>query len=229
MRVAVGGEWPDHPVLVSMRIARKALGLPRSVLRRVLPLFAKFDFVEKTRSTQTPITIDMWIDQHILGHHADVYWPVHRTSTVIGWRNILAGVETSPGYMGGCYIQALGTICIGDYSQIGPNVGLISSNHNLLDNHRHTIGHIRIGAYCWIGMGVVVLPDVELGDFTIVGANAVVTKSFPEGYCVVAGNPARVIRRLDPDQCVRSVSEHEYHGYVPKAEFEEFRRRNLNV
>jgi acetyltransferase-like isoleucine patch superfamily enzyme len=50
-------------------------------------------------------------------------------------------------------------------------------------------------------MGAVILPSVQLGDFTIVGAGAVVTKSFEEGYCVIAGNPARVIRQLNKEEC----------------------------
>jgi acetyltransferase-like isoleucine patch superfamily enzyme len=47
-------------------------------------------------------------------------------------------------------------------------------------------------------MNAVILPGVTLGENTIVGAGAIVTKSFPEGWCVLAGNPARVIRKLDP-------------------------------
>ena len=42
-----------------------------------------------------------------------------------------------------------------------------------------------------------ILPGVTLGDNTIVGAGAVVTKSFPEGHCVIAGNPARKIKDID--------------------------------
>lgn len=45
-------------------------------------------------------------------------------------------------------------------------------------------------------MNAVILPGVKLGDHTVVGAGSVVTKSFEEGYCVVAGNPGRQIRRL---------------------------------
>ena len=40
--------------------------------------------------------------------------------------------------------------------------------------------------------------DLALGNYTIVGAGAVVTKSFEEGYCVIAGNPAKIIKKLNP-------------------------------
>jgi acetyltransferase-like isoleucine patch superfamily enzyme len=50
-------------------------------------------------------------------------------------------------------------------------------------------------------MGAVILPGVKLADFTIVGAGAIITKSFPEGYCIIAGNPARIIKHLNKDEC----------------------------
>ena len=54
---------------------------------------------------------------------------------------------------------------------------------------------IKIGDYCWLGMNTLVMSGVELGPSTIVGGGSIVTKSFPEGYCVIAGNPAKVIRK----------------------------------
>lgn len=53
-----------------------------------------------------------------------------------------------------------------------------------------------IGAICLIGTGAVILPGVTLGEGCIVGANAVVTKSFPP-YTVIAGNPAIAVRRIE--------------------------------
>ncbi len=186
--------------------------------------------IYETRDTQAPITLKMWFWQKVLGYNRHCYWPVHFTSIVSGSeRNIYCGIETRPGYSPGCYIQAIGKIIIGDYTQIAPNVGIISANHDLHDNRKHVPSEVRIGAYGWIGMNAMILPGVTLGDFTVVGAGAVVTKSFPEGYCVLAGNPARIIRKLDPTLCVRYRSVHEYNGYVKHAEFDAFRRRYLLV
>lgn len=186
--------------------------------------------IYETRYTQTPITITMWFIQKVCGFNRRVYWPVHLSSIVTGHKNILAGVETCPGYMPGCYIQGMGKIYIGDYTQISANVVMVSANHDLHDNRKHMLGEsIRIGKYCWIGANVTILPGVELGDYTIVGAGAVVTKSFKDGYCVIGGNPARQIRNLEREKCVFHKSEHEYCGYVPKGKFEDFRRKNLNV
>ena len=52
----------------------------------------------------------------------------------------------------------------------------------------------RIGRNCFIGGRALILPGVEIGDSCIVGAGAVVTRSVPPN-CIVAGNPARIIRR----------------------------------
>ena len=46
------------------------------------------------------------------------------------------------------------------------------------------------------------MPGVELGDWTIVGAGSVVTKSFKEGYCVIGGIPATIIKSLEKDRCM---------------------------
>ncbi len=134
----------------------------------------------------------------ILRQNSRVPWPVHFTSQVICPEKVKLGRCAFPGDSPHCYIQAINGIEIGDYTNIAPGVGLISANHDPLDNARHLPAPpIRIGAHCWIGINAVILPGVMLGDYTIVGAGAVVTKSFPEGYCVIAGNPARKIRELE--------------------------------
>lgn len=135
--------------------------------------------------------------KHVLRINARVPWPVHFTSRVVAPEKIRRGRGSYPGDMPGCYIQGMNGIEIGDGCQFGPGVGLISANHDPLDLTRHLPAEpLRIGNDCWIGMHAVVLPGVQLGDRTVVGAGAVVTKSFPEGHCVLAGNPAQVVKRL---------------------------------
>ena len=138
----------------------------------------------------------------LLHLNADTTWALHHTSKVIAPKNITRGINVYPGDSPGNYIEATNGIFIDDYTNIGPNVGIISSNHNLIDNSiLDPAPPIRIGKFCWIGMNAVVLPGIVLGDFTIVGAGAVVTRSFTKGYSVIAGNPAVVIKQLDKEAC----------------------------
>src|SRR5262249_538824 len=55
---------------------------------------------------------------------------------------------------------------------------------------------VRVGRNVWIGFHACVRPGVTIGDGAVVGARSVVAQDVPP-YAVVAGNPARVIRRLD--------------------------------
>lgn len=186
--------------------------------------------VRETYGTQTPLKWRYVFWQKIIGFNRHAYWPVHFTSMIGDARNIICGIETCPGYMPGCYIQGGGRVEIGDYTQIAANVGMITQNHDVHENRQHTAaGAITIGQYGWIGMNSVILPDVTLGDFVIVGAGSVVTKSFEEGYCIIAGNPARKIRDLDKDKCVKFHSKHEYNGYISHANFSEFCARKLTT
>ncbi len=55
---------------------------------------------------------------------------------------------------------------------------------------------IRVGHNVWIGFDACILPGVQIGEGSIVGARSVVSADV-DPYCIVAGNPARVIRKLD--------------------------------
>lgn len=57
-------------------------------------------------------------------------------------------------------------------------------------------GPTRIGENCWLGVNVAVMSGVEIGERCVVGANSVVTRDV-EPYSIVAGAPARVIRRIE--------------------------------
>lgn len=140
--------------------------------------------------------------RRIFRQNAGVKWAIHHTTTIHCPERISKGVATWPGDSPGIYINASNGVHIGDFTNIGPNVGIISTNHDAVDNDCMLPSDpVRIGSFCWLGMHAIILPGVQLGDFTIVGAGAVVVKSFPEGYCVLAGNPARVIRSLNKQAC----------------------------
>jgi acetyltransferase-like isoleucine patch superfamily enzyme len=188
--------------------------------------------VYQTRDHQNPIRIRAWFIQKVLGFNRHAYWPCHISSEIIYPKNIYAGIDVSPGYASGCYIQAIGKVFIDDYSGIGPNVGIISSNHDLLDFRQHRKGEVRIGKYCWVGMNSVILPNVTLGDFTTVMAGSIVNQSFPQGYCVIGGNPAQIIKQFLPEShhlFTRYTHSTPYNGYIRSDKFEAFRKKHLHV
>ena len=88
---------------------------------------------------------------------------------------------------------------IGDNCLIAPQAGIYTAAHPLDAAVRRSgleYGRpVTIGNDVWIGGGARILPGVTLGDNVVVGAGAVVTKSFPSDV-VIAGNPARVIKKL---------------------------------
>jgi acetyltransferase-like isoleucine patch superfamily enzyme len=138
----------------------------------------------------------------IFRQNSGVKWAIHHTSTIHNADKIKRGKNVYPGDSPGVYINAMNGVELGDFTNIGPNVGIISSNHDVINNDSHVrTSPIVLGRSCWVGMGAVILPGVQLGDFTIIGAGAIVTKSYPEGYCVLAGNPARVIKTLNKEEC----------------------------
>jgi acetyltransferase-like isoleucine patch superfamily enzyme len=155
------------------------------------------------------------------------YWPVHKTSIVTHPENIFCGINTNPGTLGGCYIQGNGKVFIGDYVHFARNIGVISGNHSLYNHLKHDNKETIIGDYSWIGLNSVILPGVVLGKRTIVGAGSVVTKSFPDGYCVIAGNPAKLIKTFDKDKFNPHYFKSEYYGYVPADKFGTFRDKYL--
>lgn len=60
---------------------------------------------------------------------------------------------------------------------------------------------VKIGDGCWIGGGVIILPGVTIGNGSVIGAGSVVTKDIPDN-CVAAGNPCKVLRRINEVQQV---------------------------
>ena len=94
-----------------------------------------------------------------------------------------------------CVILDVVEVTIGDMTQIGPGVQILTADHPRDPEQRKAgleLGQsIRIGKNVWIGGGALILPGVTIGDDAIIGAGSVVTRDVPAGATAV-GNPARI-------------------------------------
>lgn len=98
-----------------------------------------------------------------------------------------------------CVVLDVAPVTVGDHTLVGPGVQILTAMHPLDAEERRSglefAKAISIGADVWIGGGAIICPGVVVGDRSVIGAGSVVTKDVPADV-VVAGNPARVIRRL---------------------------------
>lgn len=101
-----------------------------------------------------------------------------------------------------CVVLDVAPVTIGSKTMLGPAVQLYTATHPLNPYERRLkelAKPIRIGADCWIGGGAIILPGVNIGDQTVIGAGSVVTRDVPSGV-VAAGNPCRILRELTPEE-----------------------------
>ncbi len=112
-------------------------------------------------------------------------------------------------FIGRASLIGLGSVIIGpvrieDDVLLAQNVIISALNHNYEDITRPIkdqgvkVAPIVVGAGSWIAAGAVILSGVKIGRNVVVAAGAVVTKDVPD-FCVVVGNPARVVRRYDAE------------------------------
>lgn len=116
-----------------------------------------------------------------------------KTSTIIIGRSCFIGRRN--------FFTVSSQIVVGPYTMTGPDCHFLGANHSFADPWRpYVLGDIvpepplRLGSNCWLGASVILLPGVQVGFGSILGAGSVVTTDI--GPCSLAvGNPAKVIKR----------------------------------
>lgn len=142
------------------------------------------------------------IFRSIMNRRRGIRWPISKGCRIPNGLNIIFDPSSLNVFQQpGTYFQSFnGKITIGRDVWIAQNVGIITENHNPTNPDNHLPAKdVFIGDGCWVGMNAVVLPGVTLGNHTTVGAGSIVTHSFP-GNCVIAGNPAKIIRQLNCEE-----------------------------
>lgn len=174
----------------------------KNILKKIIlnnsKLYFKLSLINK-------ISLKLWLInclfQRIFRRHSKLSFNVNFTST-ISETNIELNKDLitlgSFAISGGCYFQAVNGIKLGKNFLFAPGVKIISANHDYNEHSKSIKAEpIIIGDNVWLGANVIILPGVKLGNNCIVGASSVVTKSFEEGNLVIAGNPAKIIRKLN--------------------------------
>jgi acetyltransferase-like isoleucine patch superfamily enzyme len=99
-----------------------------------------------------------------------------------------------------CNLHTSSMIKIGENSVLSDYVyistlahGIDPLNGPIMSQPDYDKGPIELGSNTFLGFNSKVMPGVKLGNWTIVGAGSVVTRSYP-GYCIIAGNPAKIIK-----------------------------------
>ena len=146
----------------------------------------------------------------VIGHHCIISAKISFDAT--------AGVVTvgNNSYIGASHLVCHSAITIGNDAVISWGVTIVDHDSHstrwserapdIADWHRGkkdwshvAISPVTIGDKVWIGFNVIILKGTTIGEGAIVGAGAVVTHDVPP-YTIVAGNPARIIRTLAPDE-----------------------------
>lgn len=125
-----------------------------------------------------------------------IHWSIHIEEP----KNIFIGENVR--LRRGCDMTGMGRIIIEDNVLIGPHVKFYTNKHIYINIYKPimeqetTQGYIKIEKNAWIGGDCILLPDVTIGEHAVVGAGSVVTKNV-EPYTVVAGNPAKLIKKIE--------------------------------
>lgn len=120
--------------------------------------------------------------------------------TIVNPKNLRMGNDCSINHY--AYINAFSPIVIGDDVTISAGAKIISTGIDYLSwkngIKRHTDnGSVYIGNHVWIGAGAQILSGVKItGEYVVVAAGAIVDKDIDENNCIVAGIPARIIKRF---------------------------------
>lgn len=117
--------------------------------------------------------------------------------------SVIIGENVSFNYR--CHIGCINRIIIGNNVLFGSQVLITDHSHGggkdeigipPKEKDLYSKGPVIIEDNVWVGEGVCILPNVRIGENSIIGANAVVIQDIPP-YSVAVGNPARVVKKLE--------------------------------
>jgi acetyltransferase-like isoleucine patch superfamily enzyme len=124
--------------------------------------------------------------------------------TLLGWEGMLdfLDIDADTALETPCTLSLGARLRIGRNVHMGPEVMILTGTHHVGSSENrcgaYAFRSVEIGDGTWIGARSVILPGVSIGEGCVISAGSVVTRSMPANT-VIAGNPARVVSRLDTD------------------------------
>ena len=166
----------------------------------------------------------------ILGNYAHVIAAPDKRVRLTVWSNMEGRGRIVIGDYGllcpGVRISAAQDITIGDSCMMAQGAFITDADWHGIYDRSLSVGRsapVRIGDNVWIGDSAMVCKGVTIGENSIIGAGSVVLKDVPANV-VVGGNPASVLKNLDPDRPVKTRADWLAHPDVLAAEFDEIDR-----
>lgn len=107
----------------------------------------------------------------------------------------------------GCFLEMT---TVEDHVFLGPHVVFTDDPHPMgCPRYKECLGGVTVRTLAKIGANCTLLPGVEIGARSLIGAGSVVVRSIPEGV-VAAGNPAKVLKKIEELQCHAGFFERPY-------------------
>jgi len=200
-------------------------------------LFPQFDAVGDHTEAVSPYAVTVFGEGVRLGRHVhlratkdrQVHFTTWRTHDDDGVRQGEIHVGDYVLIMPGCRLTSSCHIEIGAGTMLASNCYVTDSDwHDTYDrtNEGTKYAPVVIGENCWLGDSVIVCKGVHIGKNSIVGAGSVVTRHVPPNV-IVAGNPAEIVRALDPSGPFKTRAEYLEYFAAHAGDMERLHKQHL--
>jgi acetyltransferase-like isoleucine patch superfamily enzyme len=193
----------------------------------------QFEYLGKGTLFLGPRYVEVFGWPIVLGDYANVVAIPDKRVRLTVWSNIKEKGSIQIGryclICPGVRISSATCITIGDSCMMAQGVYITDSDWHDVYDRNMSIGQteaVIIGSNVWIGDSAIICKGVTIGDNSIIGAGAVVVKNIPPDV-IAAGNPAIVVKKLDPEHFITTRADWFVNPECLVAQFDEIDRNIL--